>query len=114
MGYGSSENPIHGGPVQSYCTSIPRKDNQMSKQNLFKLLEEENRYPHLEHHDIRKDFFETILDRYGIDPEFDELVDGVFDLFVDGKCRPHTFYEIANDPYCKIRNILIVWNIDHY
>lgn len=77
------------------------------------LLVEEVRMAHVEGHEARKAFINTVRLRLGKDKKFDALVQSQLDLLLGEYLDPRTFCAICNSSTHKIRNMLITWCIDH-
>lgn len=58
---------------------------------------------------VQGHFIETVLKRYGSDPEFDNLVDTQLSLWVGGSVSPSDFYNTCNGPCHSVRNRLTTW-----
>jgi len=81
---------------------------------LQQLLKDAKLYPHVEGHAYRLEFIECVIKRYNEgDLVFNELVDRQLSCFCEGYVDPRTFYDVCNNPRHRVRNMLIVWTIDH-
>jgi hypothetical protein len=81
---------------------------------LKKIRDTEVKLAHVEGHDSRLAFIDTVIRCYNEDDlVFNDLVNRQLSLWCDGYVYPRTFYDVCNEPRHRIRNMLLVWHIDH-
>ena len=82
--------------------------------SLKRIREQELKMAHVEGHTSRLAFIDTVIRCYNEDDlTFNDLVDRQLSLWCDGYVDSRTFYAVCNEPRHRVRNMLLVWHIDH-